>query len=164
MTYTLLHPQAQRALEVLSDPVRTEELQLVPGKAAGIRELNISQFPPCGIHASKVPARFIFTTPEDRRFELQMMVYGIIGGGQDEILVLGIIAHDQYDVLVGRRLDDVGGLSDEQRWVAVRYSPVRRTGQVYVNTVVDAGIRLYQTRMFEAGNHRAITFTDANEM
>lgn len=162
MTYPLIHPSMFEVLDALMSEARTERHSLVPGKAAGIRDLELSQFPPVRISQNDVPALFTYKTPEGIEFELQLMVQMVVGNLDDRITVLGLISHNQFDAICKPLSADVRAeIGDVQRWVAAQYFLRGRTGSVYLNGIIDGVIRLYRDQIRKAGNRHPITHTDA---
>lgn len=126
----LLHPQIVDALLRLSDMNQTISRHLVRGKAAGKLEIFYGLFPPVGIHPNDVAARYTFEVEEGVHFEISVMLNHVSEGSPDHT-VLGFLAHDQWAEM--RKKSRGMKIDPEHCWVAVRYSPVHRRGQIFMS-------------------------------
>ncbi len=135
LRFHLLDEAITLALSDLSNPKKTIQLSLLKGLAAGELQLINAHHPPEGIHHNLVPARFTVDLGMEWKtsFELHLMVRLVDNGGGGDNFVLGHVNHDQWHHLSSELPSYTESISFQERWVGVKYSPIRRDGYVFLS-------------------------------
>lgn len=149
--FQLFHSQIAEALRSLSDPNETVCRSLVEGKAAGKLELIYGLFPPHDIHKNQVPARYTFTVEEHISFEISVML-SLVAEMEPYYLIFGFIAHDRWQEMH----KESGGMEVDggRHWVAVKYCPVTRDGEIFLSKEVYAVVEAVKGEALDSLHRR----------
>ena len=94
---TLLHPRIQKVLQDSVNPKKCVKLPIVKGKCPGIRAMEMSQFPPKGVHQDVTAVTFTIRVKDGKTYPLTCRVNAIIG--YDPSVIVGFVSHTQADKL-----------------------------------------------------------------
>ncbi len=127
--YKLFHPRVVRALLDLSNPQKAVCRPLEKDCAAGKLDIIYQLFPPRGVHRNSIPARYRFILEDWVTHKIDLMVSMVDTADQGEGLIFGFIAHDHWQEISGGYGMEI---DPQHHFVAVKYNPVIREGEIYL--------------------------------